>query len=288
VRTVSSGLTLEALAADINARLTKSDGYLESAAIHLREAKDRVEAGEAGDDTFEEWCRANIRTKAGHYRSFPEIQRLLSYASGDASAVAEKVAKRREQKREAVRRVRAKSGLRSPELPAVVPVPPLSMELADVIDDPSADGDTAPSDAGEVLQRMMDAYFTAAIKSAEQFLSAQKAKGADAKLAHELETWVQVFRNRGPLSTATLESIMARAGDHAAYALMGRHTIDYFTALKELERQPAPPPKAAKRRRKMPSAVVTDTNADGVAVGPVDPDDMPAFLKRPQPTPEHA
>jgi hypothetical protein len=129
---MTSGLTLEVLATDINARLNKGDDYILAAAIHLNEARERVDAGEAGAVTFAEWCRENIRTRAGLPRPMSEIKRLLGYArSPDPSAAIEK---RRKQVREAVARhsTKDKSGLANPNA------------VADIDDD--ADEPGSPAD----------------------------------------------------------------------------------------------------------------------------------------------
>jgi hypothetical protein len=108
-------LALDALAKSINTRLNKSHDYQLSAAQQLVEAKRRIEAGEGEGVTFEQWCEAHIKTKAGKPRSLPEVLRLISFAnSPDPEAAVEK---RRAQVREAKRThdERQRSGLRNPE-----------------------------------------------------------------------------------------------------------------------------------------------------------------------------
>jgi hypothetical protein len=108
-------LGLDALAKSINTRLNKSHDYQLSAAQQLVEAKRRIEAGEGEGVTFEQWCEAHIKTKAGKPRSLPEVLRFISFAnSPDPEAAVEK---RRAQVREAKRThdERQRSGLRNPE-----------------------------------------------------------------------------------------------------------------------------------------------------------------------------
>jgi len=58
---MASGLTLDALAADINGRLKKGAEYLEGAKIHLEEARQRIANGEAGGAmTWRVWCEAKL------------------------------------------------------------------------------------------------------------------------------------------------------------------------------------------------------------------------------------
>jgi hypothetical protein len=135
---MSSGLPLDTLANTIGASLDKSIQHRIAAAKHLAEAKDRVEAGEAGDISFDEWCAKNVRTKDGKQRSLPEILRLVSYGKSDDAEMA--LLKRREQVRDAVARHAAKkkaSGLANPEpgadatpIPASTAKPAAESELA--------------------------------------------------------------------------------------------------------------------------------------------------------------
>jgi len=72
--------TLETIAGKINAYLKRSDDQRVSAAVLLREAKERVEGGEAGNISWVGWCRVNIKRRNGKPRSLRDIERLIAAA----------------------------------------------------------------------------------------------------------------------------------------------------------------------------------------------------------------
>lgn len=77
---MSSGLPLPMLAKDILARNKKGDEYYKSAGLHLLEAKERVEAGEAGDILWTAWHREHIPDiKPRH------LQKLMQIGRGDTT-----------------------------------------------------------------------------------------------------------------------------------------------------------------------------------------------------------
>jgi hypothetical protein len=97
---------LDVVASEINARLGKADDMRLSAALLLLEAQRRVRDGEAGEITWEAWCKANVR------RGMRDIRRLLMVAkSNDPDA-----AFRQERKKaaEGMRRHRTKVGPSEP------------------------------------------------------------------------------------------------------------------------------------------------------------------------------
>jgi hypothetical protein len=126
---MASGLPLDILARDISARLDKSEDQLVAVAIHLAEAQERVEAGEAGNVSFADWCAEHIRLKDGKIRSITEIKRLISY--GRSPDPAAKIERRREQVRGAVARKAAKTGLANPEI-VNEPAPYLTLSPLDI------------------------------------------------------------------------------------------------------------------------------------------------------------
>jgi hypothetical protein len=72
--------TLETVAGKINAYLKKSDDQRVSAALLLREAKERIESGEAGDISWVSWCTTNIKRYDGKPKSLRDIERLIAAA----------------------------------------------------------------------------------------------------------------------------------------------------------------------------------------------------------------
>jgi hypothetical protein len=99
--------TLEVVTGKINSLLAKLDKvgqYRITAGQLIVEAKARVEAGEAGDIGWLDWCRANITKPDGSSRSISDVYRLLKI--GQAKDQQAAAAEAREQTREQVRRHR--------------------------------------------------------------------------------------------------------------------------------------------------------------------------------------
>jgi hypothetical protein len=93
---------LDVVASQINARLGKADDMRLSAALLLMEAQGRVRDGEAGEITWERWCKANVQ------RGMRDIRRLLRIAkSSDPDAA---FREERERAAEGMRRHRIKVG----------------------------------------------------------------------------------------------------------------------------------------------------------------------------------
>jgi hypothetical protein len=109
---------LDVIAGKIRASLQCSDDHRLAAARLLLEAKERVEAGEAGNITWRQWCERNVPQ-----RSRREIYFLISVArSPDPEAA---IAGERERAREGMRRIREARNVTlfrpSPSHPAPAP-----------------------------------------------------------------------------------------------------------------------------------------------------------------------
>src|SRR5215472_12940602 len=90
---------LSDLADQINVCLTKSENYRVTAGKHLIEAQQRVRAGEAGEITWEQWLRKNIKRSPG------DCRKCMALARGEDPETA--AAAERTKSREAMRRHRA-------------------------------------------------------------------------------------------------------------------------------------------------------------------------------------
>lgn len=72
----NSGLTLDVLGSTIVAKINKADDFVVSAAIDLKEAHERIQAGE-GETTWKEWVVTHVMTKTKKTLSDRRVQELL-------------------------------------------------------------------------------------------------------------------------------------------------------------------------------------------------------------------
>ena len=91
---------LETLAEKITQCATQADEHTITAALLIREARKRVEAGEAGETTWYEWARNNIKLSMSRVR---ELQRI-----GDAKDPQKELERIRKKTQERVERHREK------------------------------------------------------------------------------------------------------------------------------------------------------------------------------------
>lgn len=72
----NSGLTLDVLGSTIVANINKADDFMVTAAIHMREAHERIQAGE-GETTWKDWVVNHVTTKTKKPLSDRRVQELL-------------------------------------------------------------------------------------------------------------------------------------------------------------------------------------------------------------------
>jgi hypothetical protein len=95
----TSSQDLNDLANQINVAFQKSQNYRVTAGKHLLEAQRRVQVGEAGEITWEQWLRKNIKRSPG------DCRKCMALARGEDPETA--AAAERTKAREAMRRHRA-------------------------------------------------------------------------------------------------------------------------------------------------------------------------------------
>jgi hypothetical protein len=124
---------LDVIAGQISAHLdkaAKADEHRLSAGMLLIEARRRVDAGEAGDVRWENWCAANIK------RSSRDIRRVMRLAG--ASDPVQAIAQERGEARDRMQAVRGRTNVRPVSQPEPVHTGPA------LIDTALADGDDFP------------------------------------------------------------------------------------------------------------------------------------------------
>jgi hypothetical protein len=92
-------IPLDTLAKEIDARLDKGEQMLISAGRQLREARERVEAGEAGNITWPDWCKIYLPNKAES-----TIRLAISFVNGKTDEEAAAAVREHRQKNAAANR----------------------------------------------------------------------------------------------------------------------------------------------------------------------------------------